>query len=759
MTELLVSSSVLILAVLAVRRLLADRLSKRLQYALWALVLLRLALPFQLPQSRASVMNYLPAPAAAAFAEPGPGPGQPAQAMPEAPAQGGAERPAGRTGPEAGQLLVWGWALGALVCGGWLAAANLRFGRMLKRSRQPFAAPGCRLPVYVCGEGLSTPCLHGLFRPAIYLTPEAAADGATLFWVLRHEEAHWRHGDQVWGALRCACLAAYWFDPLVWAAAFASKKDCELACDEAVTRGLEEAERLAYGRALVALVPARAPAGQRLVAATTQSFNAGQMKRRIEAIARHKKPMAWALAAALVLAALAAACTFTGAQRTPDAHAGNSVPPLGDEQDPAPGDDAQTAINSLLTSLEERDGAVWFTIPESYGGPAADWNIQISGRREVDGMGMSVHYLEQENAEHAWAAGKRYSIPADEARACGELNLQVNLPGVPGSGDYSTGAWAEVDLAAALAQEGGLAAPRHFVFSQADELVQVGVVYGRFDFLQENEAPVQRIDADLNGDGKSETLLLTGEPGDELPYGRLYYIAADGEESMLFEGNYTGGSLQTAAMEDGVTLFWLEETAGTAASAQVQLWGGVNQTGTWGDLVNYGMPAGWGLTHLGGGQFRLYQHSYDMVEMDGSTSGAGDKPYYFYWGGAGAGPVEYGGLRITEEQLKALAPNPSNPELEGLLEQVKEKGELTDILYRANGIVNINYRVAEGGTVSYHNLNLQLRDGAFGLVMGNQHPESSIALETSDFGGTYLPYSSERDVVYPEVRGAVQPAA
>ena len=101
MTELLVSSSVLILAVLAVRRLLADRLSKRLQYALWALVLLRLALPFQLPQSRASVMNYLPAPAAAAFAEPGPGPGQPAQAMPEAPAQGGAERPAGRTGPEA----------------------------------------------------------------------------------------------------------------------------------------------------------------------------------------------------------------------------------------------------------------------------------------------------------------------------------------------------------------------------------------------------------------------------------------------------------------------------------------------------------------------------------------------------------------------------------------------------------------------------------------------------------------------------------
>ena len=208
------------------------------------------------------------------------------------------------------------------------------------------------------------------------------------------------------------------------------------------------------------------------------------------------------------------------------------------------------------------------------------------------------------------------------------------------------------------------------------------------------------------------------------------------------------------AMEDGVTLFWLEETAGTAASARVQLWGGVNQTGTWGDLVNYGMPAGWGLTHLGGGQFRLYQHSYDMVEMDGSTSGASDKPYYFQWaqwGGKGVGLLEYVGLPLTEEELLRLETAPSNPDVKGLLEQVKEKGELTDILYRANGIVNINYKVAEGGAVSYHNLNLQLRDGAFGLVMGNQHPESSIALETSDFGGTYLPRISaeDRDVVYP----------
>src|SRR5699024_599248 len=58
--ELLITSSLLILAVLAARALLAGRISRRMQYALWGLVLLRLLLPVSLPQSRASVLNAFP---------------------------------------------------------------------------------------------------------------------------------------------------------------------------------------------------------------------------------------------------------------------------------------------------------------------------------------------------------------------------------------------------------------------------------------------------------------------------------------------------------------------------------------------------------------------------------------------------------------------------------------------------------------------------------------------------------------------------
>ena len=57
MTEGLVSSTVLILALAALRLLLRGRIDPRLQYALWLLAALRLLLPVPLVSSPVSVMN------------------------------------------------------------------------------------------------------------------------------------------------------------------------------------------------------------------------------------------------------------------------------------------------------------------------------------------------------------------------------------------------------------------------------------------------------------------------------------------------------------------------------------------------------------------------------------------------------------------------------------------------------------------------------------------------------------------------------
>lgn len=349
MLELLITSSLLILAVLAARALLAGRISRRMQYALWGLVLLRLLLPVSLPQSRASVLNALPGTVQVSLmtsAQPQPGEtlpvpvdtamqnetdtapetdlAQPATGGAQAGISGGvAEIDAGTSGSEAhpewslnpAALLPVVWAAGTLLTGGAMLWANLRFSLQLRRERclldlDPERTGG--LPVYLCHD-LASPCLHGLVHPAIYLNPAALQSPDRLEFVLAHEKAHHRHRDHLWGALRCFVLAAYWFDPLVWWAAAVSKRDCELACDEAVTASMEEARRRDYGRCLVELIPRRAP-GTALLAATSMSGTARSMQQRLKAIVTAKKPRRAAIALTLAGAVLLTACTFTGAR-------------------------------------------------------------------------------------------------------------------------------------------------------------------------------------------------------------------------------------------------------------------------------------------------------------------------------------------------------------------------------------------------------------------------------------------------------------
>ena len=57
MMETIITSSVLILIIIALRYLLRGQISSQLQYALWMLVAIRLLLPFPLFENPVSVMN------------------------------------------------------------------------------------------------------------------------------------------------------------------------------------------------------------------------------------------------------------------------------------------------------------------------------------------------------------------------------------------------------------------------------------------------------------------------------------------------------------------------------------------------------------------------------------------------------------------------------------------------------------------------------------------------------------------------------
>lgn len=218
MTEVLVSSTVLILALAALRLLLRGKIDPRLQYALWLLAALRLLLPVPLVSSPVSVMNAAADVPAAVQRLTAPedrrAPQPAAEAAPAQPAAVAEPQAQTKEKLPVRTILKTVWLTGAAILAGVMLAQNLRFLRKLRRVRQPLACAESPIPVWLV-PGLPSPCLAGLFRPEIYLTPEAAADPATLGFVLRHELAHFRAKDQLWSLVRLVCQCVYWFDPFV----------------------------------------------------------------------------------------------------------------------------------------------------------------------------------------------------------------------------------------------------------------------------------------------------------------------------------------------------------------------------------------------------------------------------------------------------------------------------------------------------------------------------------------------------------------
>ena len=84
-----------------------------------------------------------------------------------------------------------------------------------------------------------------------------------------------QRGDNGWALVRALCLVVWWFDPLVWLAAALSRRDGELACDEAVLKTLGPACRFDYGHTLLALSTASGRAAL-VPGATAMSAHAPQ---------------------------------------------------------------------------------------------------------------------------------------------------------------------------------------------------------------------------------------------------------------------------------------------------------------------------------------------------------------------------------------------------------------------------------------------------------------------------------------------------
>ena len=439
MMQWIVSSSVLILVVIALRYVLRGKLSLRMQYALWLLVLVRLLVPVSFGASDLSVMNAVPeraptvqqgiyrqdivgerndAPANAGTV------GIPAQSMNEAAPPNLVQNvtTATVTAPTV-EKTDWAriaktvWLAGAAALGLVFLAVNLRFGKKLRRSRERVEETDACLPVYESGE-TDTPCLFGVAKPSIYVTPDTRTEAETLRYALAHEQTHYRHGDNLWAVLRGVCLALHWYNPLVWWAAELSRRDAELACDEATIRRIGESERAAYGRTLIRMTCEKRPA--LLVTATMMTDSGKGLKERISLLVKKPKTAAYTAVAVLLIAGLSVACTFTGGRENAElaepfgkhyveeatvaCAPGYMNAPIGGELEVVADRDSDDVRTLLLKRMDNEEEQLYETVAEvTLTKEEFDvrFNSKTDGPTEWLVDGLSAAKLRRENAK-AW---------------------------------------------------------------------------------------------------------------------------------------------------------------------------------------------------------------------------------------------------------------------------------------------------------------------------------------------------------------------
>ena len=327
--QMSIAAAWMIPVVMVLRRLL-KRAPKWVNLVLWGLVGLRLVCPF-VPESRFSLMPKLPilsgylygnmigSPAGNAFRA---DTLQNGTNFSDNISQAALDGSMGAAGSGMGGAFgITGSGIGAFGAGVWriperllsafsilwLAGVILFAGyavySYVRVRRQVAEAMWLRENLWICDEVKSLFIL-GLHKPKIYLS--SSMDEAQYPYVIAHEQAHLKRGDQWWKPLGFLILAIHWFNPFVWAAYILFCSDLELACDESAVKKLNPQERKDYSYALLSCSMQR-----RLVTVCPLAFGEVGVKKRVKEILNYKKPTFWVVLAAVAVCVIVAVCFLT----------------------------------------------------------------------------------------------------------------------------------------------------------------------------------------------------------------------------------------------------------------------------------------------------------------------------------------------------------------------------------------------------------------------------------------------------------------
>ncbi len=302
------SGGILVIFIIILRRILNNRMPKRVFVLLWDIVILRLLIPFDLPFKYGILQPLL---------QPGPKarpvnpattviPGTKNIHLPQPVTQDISRAAAGTFNINL-PVLIWIMAAAILII--IFALLYLKEYRIIREAipvtkeqeinlRQAAKIPG-RIKLLV-SDRILTPIASGIIHTGI-IFPKLFKPDNMLFlkYIATHELIHIKRADNLWKVMALAALCIHWFNPLVWAMYILLDRDLEMSCDEKVLSIFGEDAKKDYAMALADFAE-----NQYRWQFFSNGFGKKPAKERIEAIMKYKKiTIPGAICAAVLLGA------------------------------------------------------------------------------------------------------------------------------------------------------------------------------------------------------------------------------------------------------------------------------------------------------------------------------------------------------------------------------------------------------------------------------------------------------------------------
>lgn len=346
--SLSLAGTLLALFLLIIKQFVHHKISKTLQYYIWLIVLIRLVVPVGLPINNQQISdNYVSQISSTIIQSKTP------VTVSKSTAISGENSNVNETKTVANEDMTYPaansflsilfnnlffiWLMGTLVCFMIQIIAYLRLYTQLMSNNNPTSINKQQtfdseyiksIPIYT-NHFVNTPLLLGLVRTCIII-PDIKFSEDQLKNIYLHEITHFHRKDILIKWIIVFITSIHWFNPMMYFIKREISRASELACDEAVIKTMNNAQKQSYGETLLFVAADHRCSFGAIF--TTMSEDKKTLKERLIAIMKHKNSKrvsaATCISLLLVVLCTAVSCSVVKTPTSQSSTNSNSTEPI-----------------------------------------------------------------------------------------------------------------------------------------------------------------------------------------------------------------------------------------------------------------------------------------------------------------------------------------------------------------------------------------------------------------------------------------------